>query len=441
MKSLPIVGQSAGGPAMASSDSDRVAELTRLLEARSRELEEALSAGAKNQCFVTRVVESMSSGLWVFDEFGRTEMVNAEGLVLSGVEASAARSISFTGYFPTLKLDEFARPGEKVRRQTSLRRACGQLVPVLLSASAMTAGPCERLQLIVTCVDLTEQRALEDRLRNAQKLEAVGQLAAGVAHEVNTPIQFIGDSVRFLQDCLVDLKIAGERTVALFDDLRARGATTTEDDRRFADIRAASDADFIFREAPAATERTLRGVARVAEIVRALRAFAHPDHDTTSLADVNRAITDAAVVAKVECKRVADLVVELGELPDVECNLNELTQVFLNLIVNASHAIEERPQGGRGTITVRSSAGPDFVRVTVTDDGAGIPEPVQARIFEPFFTTKPLGKGTGQGLALAHTFVEGHHRGTLAFTTSPLHGTTFSVRLPLRRDAGLGEAA
>jgi signal transduction histidine kinase len=195
------------------------------------------------------------------------------------------------------------------------------------------------------------------------------------------------------------------------------------------------------RAAPAAAERTLRGVGRVAEIVRALRAFAHPDGDLCAPADVNSAIRDAAIVATGEYKQVASLKLDLNELPPVECNLGELNQVFLNLIVNAAHAIADRHSEGSGLIQITSRVEPGGVCVRVSDNGAGVPEAVRSRIFEPFFTTKPLGKGTGQGLALAHTMVEVRHGGQLTFETELGVGTTFIVRLPMKRVQKVSRAA
>jgi len=414
------------------SDAERVELLERLLAGRTRELDDAARASEKGRCFLTRVIESLSSGLWVFDESGRTELVNAAAIDLTNMPRERARESTFADYFPELALPELVQRGARVRREARLRVADGSWLPVLLNASVVSSGPGQSTQIIVNCDDLRDRRVLEHRLRTAQKLEAVGQLAAGVAHEVNTPIQFIGDSVRFLQDCLGDLAGGWSRHQALFARLRERGALSAEDEVEIAAIESDADATFVFTEGPAASERTLRGVVRVAEIVRALRAFAHPDSDAMSPGDVNAAIRDATLVGKSEYKRVASLVLELEELPPIACNQNELTQVFLNLLLNATHAIEEMGPGRMGTIKISSSAGKDFVRVTVSDDGAGIPEAVQPRIFEPFFTTKPLGKGTGQGLALAYRIVEDHHHGSLTFATAVHEGTTFCVRIPIR---------
>ena len=294
-------------------------------------------------------------------------------------------------------------------------------------------------QILFSISDVTEKTRLEERLQIAQKMEAVGQLAAGVAHEVNTPIQFIGDGVVFLKDALKDLAQAWSIHHELFAELRARGALTPADEELITKTAERADVDFLFSEAPLAAQRTLRGVGRVAEIVRALRAFSHPESHVVERADVNGAIRDAVIVASGEYKHVACLTMDLGELPLVECNLGELNQVFLNLIINATHAVADRNLQGLGSITISSRGHAGGVTVHIRDNGAGIPEAVRSRIFEPFFTTKPLGKGTGQGLALAHTFIAVHHGGQLTFETECGVGTTFIIELPLKRPRAVNQ--
>jgi signal transduction histidine kinase len=304
---------------------------------------------------------------------------------------------------------------------------------LLVEGRAVLGDHGEVEQVLFSISDVTEKTRLEERLQNAQKMEAVGQLAAGVAHEVNTPIQFIGDGVAFLKDALKDLAQAWTVHDELFAELRARGALTSADEERIAMTAERADVDFLFAEAPVAAQRTLRGVGRVAEIVRALRAFSHPESQVVERADVNGAIRDAVIMASGEYKHVAVLTTELGELPLIECNLGELNQVFLNLIINATHAVAERNLQGLGSITITSRGHAGGVTVQIRDNGSGIPEAVRARIFEPFFTTKPLGKGTGQGLALAHTFITVHHTGQLTFETECGVGTTFTIELPLKQ--------
>ena len=303
-------------------------------------------------------------------------------------------------------------------------------------------------QLMRTAVDLAEtltalaevnasleqERASRERveaeLRLAHRLEAVGQLAAGVAHEINTPIQYIGDSVHFLQTAFDDLLpiLLGARRMSAH--LRAAGQTATADDLDRAWV--AADAEFVLEQVPTAIQRTLDGIERVAAIVRAMKAFAHPGSETKAPADLNDALATTIVVCRNEYKYVADVVTDFGPLPPVPCQLGELNQVFLNLLVNAAHAVGARfaASAERGVIRVATRRDGNIAIVSITDTGVGIPESIRERLFDPFFTTKPIGKGTGQGLTLARTIVV-KHGGTLTFTSDLGKGTTFEIRLPI----------
>jgi len=270
---------------------------------------------------------------------------------------------------------------------------------------------------VITGLDLRERKKLELDLRHAQKLEAVGQLAAGVAHEINTPMQYVGDNVQFLQETFEDVLAY----VAVLED------ALEELPERVREARERADLDYVRERGPRAFARTLEGVARVAEIVAGLRAFSHPSRERT-LTDVNEAVRTTAAVARHEYKYVADLELALEEVPEIRCSRGDLHQVLLNLVVNAAHAIEARgPE--RGRIRIATSADHVEVRVSVSDTGSGIDDAIRDRIFEPFFTTKDVGKGTGQGLPLARALVVEQHRGRLWFDTSP-EGTTFHVALP-----------
>jgi len=184
---------------------------------------------------------------------------------------------------------------------------------------------------------------------------------------------------------------------------------------------------------PQAFDRTLEGVGRVAGIVRAMKEFAHPDQREQSSADLNKALLNTLTVARNEYKYVADLETDLGELPPVQCYLSDLNQVFLNLVVNAAHAIGEviGDSEPKGRITVRSRDLGERVEIAIADTGGGVPEAIRERIFDPFFTTKPVGQGTGQGLAIARSIVVDKHRGSLTFTSVAGQGTTFYIRLPV----------
>ena len=278
--------------------------------------------------------------------------------------------------------------------------------------------------------ELTDART---RLVAAERLASTGRLAAGIAHEINTPTQFVGDSVRFLRDALSAVgplldsyrKLHEAAVDAGFAPELVRDASRAEED---------ADPAYLLDEVPKAIDRAIEGVGRIADIVRAMKEFAHPGRKEKSAADLNRALESTLTVARNEIKYVADVETDLGSIPTVMCHLGDLNQVFLNLLVNAAHAIRDvvGESGARGTITVATRHESDHVVVSITDTGCGIPEGVRDRVFEPFFTTKEVGTGTGQGLAIARSIVEERHGGTIDFVTRVGTGTTFRVRLPLK---------
>jgi signal transduction histidine kinase len=278
------------------------------------------------------------------------------------------------------------------------------------------------------------QMAVE--LLHGQKLQAIGGLAAGVAHEINTPIQFVGDNVRFLHDAFAELAKLLEQHELLYQKIRDGVQKPALD--ALDQARQRADLEFLRKEIPVALDQTLDGIGRVATIVKALKVFSHVDAGSRkTAADLNSALESTIVVARNELKYVADVETAFGDLPPVVCHLGDLNQVFLNLMVNAAHSIEDVVEGTgkKGHIRVEthidSNPEGDWAEVSISDTGTGIPEEVRGRIFEPFFTTKPVGKGTGQGLALARAVVVEKHGGTLTFDTAMGQGTTFHIRIPV----------
>jgi signal transduction histidine kinase len=268
---------------------------------------------------------------------------------------------------------------------------------------------------------------MEAELRLAQKLEAVGQLAAGVAHEINNPIQYVGDSLQFISEgvrAIVDMAEA-MRTVAV----AARGPATTALVDQLLAITETADLAYVAQEMTPALESVQQGVRRVAKIVRAMKELSHPGARDAIVTDINRALANALELTANQYKYVADLQTDFGELPPVACYPSDLNQVFLNLIVNAVHAMEDRP-GRRGTLGIKTRLDGNDVVVSISDTGTGIPEAIQTRIYDAFFTTKDVGRGTGQGLAIARSIVVERHGGSLGFDTDPKIGTTFHVRIP-----------
>jgi PAS domain S-box-containing protein len=309
--------------------------------------------------------------------------------------------------------------GESLHTLYRIVRADGQ-VRHLESWTTMQRGVDGHLtRLVGVTADVTERVRREQDRQHSQRLESIGQLAAGIAHEINTPTQYIGDNMRFLKSAFADLQAlltAGEGG--------ADGAGVA----------------WLAREIPQAIDQSLEGIERVAGIVRAMKDFSHPAAERVPV-DLNRAIRSTIVVATHEWKHVADVRTELDpDLPAVPVRPGEFNQVVLNLVVNAAHAIAAAgpAAASRGVITVRTACRDGWAEVSVTDTGCGMSPEVQARIFEPFFTTKPVGEGTGQGLAIAR-HIAARHGGTLAVDSAPGAGSTFTLRLPL--DVPGGESA
>lgn len=281
--------------------------------------------------------------------------------------------------------------------------------------------------------DVTERQMLAMQLHNSQKLESVGTLAAGIAHEINTPMQFVSDNVRFLSqstDPIIELLRVQPQLVSACEDAGVDETVLG----KVRELLGQVDVEFVAEEMPMAIGETLEGVDRVTTIVKAMKDFSHPGDTGVAAADINEAIETTLQVARNEYKYHVDIVKDLGDLPPVECWIGDLNQVFLNLLVNGTHAIRDRigdQTGDRGTIHISTRHDGDFVEMRFRDSGTGIPEEARAHIFEQFYTTKEIGKGTGLGLAIARAVVVEKHGGEIRFETELGEGTTFIVRVPV----------
>ena len=293
-------------------------------------------------------------------------------------------------------------------------------------------------ELVCIVRDVTERRGLEERLLQSQKLGAIGQLAAGVAHEINTPMQFIGDNLHFARTAITDLLTLVELLRTTVQEATA-GPVSAARLAQLSQAEVELDFDYTRDALPTTIERSLTGVERVTKIVRAMKSFAHPDGDRMTPTDLRALIESTVMVATNEWKYVADVELNLdAALPPVPCIGGELNQVVLNLIVNASHAIADvvGSSGEKGKISISAASDDTHAVIVVKDSGTGIPEHARAKVFEPFFTTKEVGRGTGQGLAMAYNCVVKRHRGSIEFETALGAGTTFVIRLPLTGDVG-----
>jgi PAS domain S-box-containing protein len=288
-------------------------------------------------------------------------------------------------------------------------RATGDVALLELAARPIRHRETGRRSVLLVGTDITEIKRLETSVVTARRLEAIGQLAAGIAHEINTPMQYVGDNVRFLRDAFAQL-------CGGLDQLRAADA----------DI----ELDFLLDEIPRALVQSEEGIAQVSQIVRAVKELSHPGRIQKAAIDVNKAIENAIAVSRHEWKHAADVALALAPgLPLVPCHLGQLSQALLNILVNAGHALSNRDR--RGTIRISTHLDGEWVEIRIADDGPGIPEAIRTRVFDPFFTTKEVGHGTGQGLAIARSVIVDKHDGELRFETEEGRGTTFIARLPI----------
>lgn len=281
--------------------------------------------------------------------------------------------------------------------------------------------------------EMEERKRMEGQLQLAQKLESIGQMAAGIAHEINTPTQFVGDNTQFLRDAFADLVKFTDKSEILINAAEAGQIPQDCIEEARAALEAA-DLEYLKTEIPSAITQSLEGIERVAKIVSAMKDFSHPGTEKKPT-DLNRVIESTINVARNEWKYEADMVTEFDQdLPVVTCHAGELSQVILNLIINAAHAIADARAGGNestATISVSTQHVDGFAEVRISDTGSGIPREIRDRVFDHFFTTKEVGKGTGQGLSIAHAVVVKKHSGTITLDSEVGLGTTFTIRLPI----------
>lgn len=280
-------------------------------------------------------------------------------------------------------------------------------------------------------LDVTERRKMEEELRIAQKLESLGQLSAGIAHEVNTPSQYVSDNISFLQEAVRDIVPVLQKLPALMTVLAQSeaGKPLAEELRR---QHQQADIDYLIEEMPQALAQAKGGIEQIKKIVMAMKGFTHPGEEMVP-ADINQIVSNTVTVTRNEWKYIAELESSLcGNLPLVPCIPSAIGQVILNILVNASHALKEKYTDGRlGRIRIATALADGWVRVCIEDNGPGVPVELRERIFDPFFTTKEVGKGTGQGLSFVHKIVRVDHKGKVLLESTPGGGATFTIMLPL----------
>lgn len=425
-------------------------EAERILEKRSRELtaanEEILESARQmfdhTEQLVT-ILNLSAAGIFLVNEHWLIQRANRpveqifavqRGALVGKPIESVLRPADGT---PLLDLAEQIRGRGYSPLEVRLVRAPEEQIEVELHISPVENNG--RKQAVWSVRDITakkqaerERRALESELQQAHKMESLGTLSSGIAHEINTPIQYISDNVRFLKDSFDDLLDILEKSRAALDQLSGMAAGSPAIVAAETSL-ASFDFDYLKEEIPSALSQSLEGLEQVSNIVGAIKEFAHPGSVELTPSNINALIRTTATVSRNQWKYLATLELDLAsDLPPVPCLAGEIKQVLLNLIVNAAQAIEATGRDGPGIIRIATRVRDDAVEILVGDDGCGIPVAVQGRVFDPFFTTKGVGKGTGQGLALAYACITKRHGGTIGFESTANLGTTFRITLPIR---------
>jgi len=358
---------------------------------------------------------------------------------------------------PGVSRDEFARLVSQLTKPHMWRstgktvelmalRKGGEAFPIELSISSLQLrGQWQAISIIRDISERKrtelERQSMEVQLRQAQKLESIGQLAAGISHEINTPTQFVGDNTQFLKEAIADLESLIGQYRQLVEGVES-GADVSALIQQIHEKEDEIDLSFLREEIPRAIDQSLEGVGRISKIVRAMKEFSHPGVAGRVETDINRAIRTTLEVSRNEWKYVAEIHLNLAEdLPHILCVPDQINQVFLNLVVNAAQAIAEvieQSESRIGVIDISTRLLNDQIEIRVSDSGTGVPAGIKERIFDPFFTTKAVGKGTGQGLCIAYTTVVEHHHGSLRVEDHPEGGAVFVVMLPANSAERMG---
>lgn len=389
------------------------------------------------------LMEETGDAIFILDtNTGKFINTNKQAEILIGKKKEKILKMQLEGLFSGKSAEQCIRLKEgssshinEIIEDIYLLRHGGKEIPVIVKVSQAKLSDKTVLQFVVR--DITQRKQMEIQLGHAQKMESIGQLAAGIFHEMNTPLQFIGNNTSFLRESfgyLIDI-------LNDYSQLEGQLKYETSSMEMVKKINAKiieKDLDFLIDEIPEAIDQSLEGIGRVNKIVQAMKEFSHPGMDERKPNDLNKAIETTLNISQGEWKYVANIETSLDqELPLVPCCINDFNQSVLNIIINASQAIKdslENERNQKGTINIATRQKGKWAEIVIKDSGPGIPEEIRSKIFEPFFTTKEIGEGTGQGLALAYTMMVKKHNGKIFMDTELGKGTTFTIRLPLQQN-------
>ncbi|MEM7476800.1 MAG: ATP-binding protein [Planctomycetota bacterium] len=385
----------------------------------------------KNQA----ILDNAAEGIVTFEADGNIATFNPAAERIFGISIEAAMLRNFDELFDDIRFGDGAEIDSYVLDEAKEYCATDANGNTRVLNVALTKAESNRaISFVAVIQDRTKKRALEAQLAVAQKMESVGHLAAGIAHEINTPIQYVGDNTRFLQEAFDDLT----GLLGLYEKLLfavEQGAATDTVINEIQKSAEEIDLEFLAEEIPQATEQAINGTGRVAKIVRAMKEFSHPGTEKQVAVAINHVLETAATVSRNEWKYVAEMETDFGEdVPDVTCYVGDLNQAFLNLIVNAAHAIEKRQENEpehKGWIRISTRRVDEQVQLIFSDNGCGMSNDTKEKIFQPFFTTKPVGQGTGQGMSMVQRFIVERHSGSISVQSQEGAGSEISILLPV----------
>jgi len=421
---------------------DQLAERNQKISRINRELEEKKIRAERSERKVRYLIENVRQGI-VIVQNGLIKFANPHFIRLTRIELNELNDMEFCSLFDR----EGARKIIKNFRNDlneeeyknnlyalKMKSIDGREIKVDIGFSIINYQGDNAFLIYIH--DTTERDELQKRLMKSQKLESIGQLAAGIAHEINTPVQFVNDNVRFFEDAFHDISDVIENYIKLIA-LLGQDEKYSDMLKRIRQFSEEIELEYLMEEIPPAIEQSLDGLSKIAKIVMSMKDFAHSSGGNKEQVDLNKVIESTSILARNEYKYTAELELDLSsQLPLVNCDPDEMNQVILNMLVNSAHAIEEAggvENGKKGKIYISSRYRDNHVLIEIQDTGAGISEENLSRIFDPFFTTKEVGKGSGQGLAISHQIIEEKHGGEIRVNSETGKGTSFIIKLPVEK--------
>lgn len=386
------------------------------------------------------IFEHLPDGLLLIDPAGQIVSANTAAQSMFSLSGEAIKKLKIEELVPAITysklVDDVVLFDHVLLGQTIIIegvRKNGDTFPIEAHFSKMTL--VIDFQVMFSCVmrDITERLLMEKQLNQAQKLESIGQLAAGIAHEINTPTQYVIDNTSFLESSFAAIDPVIKKCQALSE--LSESKVSNDMLVQLKGLIEEADIEFMLEEIPLALSQSLEGLHRISTIVKAMKSFSHPSKGEMQLTNLSEAIETTITVARNEWRYIAELTTNFDDsLPKINCVRDELNQVFLNIVVNAAHAIEDKAKSldsFKGEIKISTYQNDQFVTIEICDNGTGMPKEVQERIFDPFYTTKGVGKGTGQGLSLAYSVIVDRHQGKIDVNSIEGEGSTFIISLPL----------